>query len=1172
MVRRDRSPVVSKVRISGSLGSEAGSWKLTVDEGTAHVTSGRIDETADLTGEVTWREGALLVGGLHLGVGGGRVSFQGELDPGAPDGIEMLTTGFAIPLERIGSWFGVEHPLLTGELAFRVLTTGSPDTLLVTGDVRGTLADGTDREFRLAAARRGDVLSVESLDIVTGDSRVELEGDVTLTSPPRIHGVAVLRNLDPALLAAEPDLARVQRLEGTVRFDGTGDSRQTFEGALSLELSGGAFFGLDLDSASLQAVLSDGRVEFREVRLQRGESSVTGSGAIDADNQVEAHLAGTVADLADLGPVAGESFEDALRGQATATFDVKGPLAGPAATGKLHFDEAFVLGARAATLDLDLSSEALGAGAALDVAFEGRGVGYGERVIPLLTGTGTWSGGTVTVTELRLEGARRGELRLQGDLDVQSNGNVDGRITRLDVGAPDGGPRWANEAPISIARNEEELSFRGLDLRHGSGRITGDVTLRRTGVTLVHAAGVDVDLSVFSPFLLLSKPLSGTLDFNADAVVGPDTLRVDADVDLGGGGYGDDVLERVSGKLRMTEAGVDLRDVTLRTSIATADVRGRLGLQEGTLRSVLADSTLRSRLKDQIRFESVHVLFRTDDADSVKKQFGWFPSPGGALTFEATLNGTAAHPLGDFELDIVDGRIRRADLDHVQAAASLDGTRLRVTRARLDSRDGVLVTQGDLPVLWDPFDPKPHLQPGGPVDMSFRAQALPVQALTVLTELFEMGEGPVYSEGRLTGHVDDLWLEGTFFAEGGKLTIPEFADPLVDGAVNGRYDKEGVHLDSIRFADGQGGTVEGSGVIRLPNLKFAGIDLKLTGDNYRYRSDRGVEALGDGWVEVKEAERSDGKLIAKFSGEFDVERALIDDRIFLLAETAAQNVPEMPEGIRIPEGARQAPGAELTELGEAPPTPVLVELDLFADKNVWIRTEQMELEIAGAVTFHMTEESIGLTGEARTLRGRYAVLNTDFEVDRGEMQFVDPSDIFASVMDAEASTRVLDEEVTFDVTGTLGEPIVVGRTDSDMSEAEIYELLALRQKRTPDEVDRGALAESWGALLATRFGRELGREIGLDTFDVAVEGDGARDVRVGKYLGSDVFVRYRERIGVAESGSGSDETRALETLETPERQLLLEYRLSRIFQLQGETGFIQEDPYLNVDLKAEWGY
>jgi autotransporter translocation and assembly factor TamB len=239
-----------------------------------------------------------------------------------------------------------------------------------------------------------------------------------------------------------------------------------------------------------------------------------------------------------------------------------------------------------------------------------------------------------------------------------------------------------------------------------------------------------------------------------------------------------------------------------------------------------------------------------------------------------------------------------------------------------------------------------------------------------------------------------------------------------------------------------------------------------------------------------------------------------------------------------------------------------------------LKTEEMEVELAGDVTFHITEDYIGLSGETHTLRGRYAVLNTDFDVERAEVQFVNPADMFESVMDAEATTRVLDENVTFEVTGTVGVPIVVGRTESDMSEAEIYELLALRQKRPSDDgtvdpnaedgVVSNAFLESWGALLATRFGRGLSREVGLDTFDVEVRGE-ERNVRVGKYLGPGVFVHYRERIS-----QSSDET--LEVLESPERQLLLEYRLSEILQLQGETGVIQDDPYVNVDLKAEWGY
>mgnify|MGYP001573476667 CR=1 FL=1 len=46
-----------------------------------------------------------------------------------------------------------------------------------------------------------------------------------------------------------------------------------------------------------------------------------------------------------------------------------------------------------------------------------------------------------------------------------------------------------------------------------------------------------------------------------------------------------------------------------------------------------------------------------------------------------------------------------------------------------------------------------------------------------------------------------------------------------------------------------------------------------------------------------------------------------------------------------------------------------------------------------------------------------------------------------------------------------------------------------------------------------------------------------------------------------------------ESLETPERALTVEYRLDQMFKIQGETGTLPAgDDYLNVDLRAEWGY
>ena len=45
--------------------------------------------------------------------------------------------------------------------------------------------------------------------------------------------------------------------------------------------------------------------------------------------------------------------------------------------------------------------------------------------------------------------------------------------------------------------------------------------------------------------------------------------------------------------------------------------------------------------------------------------------------------------------------------------------------------------------------------------------------------------------------------------------------------------------------------------------------------------------------------------------------------------------------------------------------PVLAELTFRGDKNLWLRTPQAEIEFAGAVTLHSTEDYIGLTGGAQ---------------------------------------------------------------------------------------------------------------------------------------------------------------------------------------------------------------
>ncbi|NNE42964.1 MAG: hypothetical protein HKN12_02035, partial [Gemmatimonadetes bacterium] len=1178
MIRRDRQSVISQLRLNGSVSGADEVWRLSIDDGGARVRTERIEEDVELTGNVKLDDGAAHLDGLHLSAGGGRLSFRGTV---AAEDVDLSASGFAIPLDRLASWVGVEHPALSGELEFRFHGSGAPDSLVVRGGLRGVDDDGTERDIRLALGRLRDEVIVESLEVHSGESQLEAAGRFTLADPPRIDGVAVFRSLDPAVMLAEADLHRLRDLDGTVQFEGTGTNRATFDGTVRVNVSRGEVFGLGLNAAKFEARIRDGGVALDSAELRRGDSYISGTGSIDAQNIVSAEFTGTIADLGDLDAVTGENVSGALEGQAIAEVSVRGPLAHPALEALFRFEDARVVGARAEALDLTLESDALKEGTEFRIGAVGRGVGYGDRVIPVAYATGGWSGGAIRVTDLRLETARRGELRLEGELDLTGDGDLSGRVTRLEVGAPDGGPTWKNAQPVQIVRTERLLNFTGLDLRSGSARVTGDVSVQPSGETYVKASGVGVDLEVFSPFLLPPRPLVGVLDFNADARIGADTLAVDLSFDLEDGAYGNDVVDRAEGTIRMSDDTVTLDNVVFRTALATAEANGNIGLRGGSFRAALGDSVLRARLADDIQFHDLAFVFESPDADRFKEVFPWFPSPGGKIRFTADVDGETVSPAMQLELTCTEGRVGTERLDLLQADGTFDGQMVRVDSAQIVSGDGVVIARGNVPVAWSLLDLKPRFRAGGEMNLGFTGRAVPAGGLAILTDLFEMGAGPIDADGRLTGVVDSLlWLEGTFSSVGGVLTVPEFADPFVDGVVNGSFTQAGIELDEIRFSDGQGGTVTGSGVVELPNLKFTGMNILLEGRDYHYRSPRGVSGLGNGYVRITEKPRSDGKLIGNFEGAFDVIRAEIDERLFLEAQAAAELVPEMPEGVQLPDDAHHAPGDTATVVADEPAI-LFARIDLEADKNVWIKTNVMEVELAGEVTFHITEDYLGLTGFARSLRGRYAVLNTDFNVDRSEVRFVDPANMFNSIMDAEASCRVLDEEVTYEVTGTVGEPIVVGRTESGMNEAEIFELLALRTKRSTDDrlvgVDTGvegegewrdAFLESWGTLLATRFGRGISREIGLDTFDVVVDGQ-SRNLRLGKYLGPDVFVRYRERLS---GTTGFDETLEVESLETPERQLLLEYRLSEIFQLQGETGVIQDDPYLNIDLKAEWGY
>src|SRR5262249_59393837 len=138
---------------------------------------------------------------------------------------------------------------------------------------------------------------------------------------------------------------------------------------------------------------------------------------------------------------------------------------------------------------------------------------------------------------------------------------------------------------------------------------------------------------------------------------------------------------------------------------------------------------------------------------------------------------------------------------------------------------------------------------------------------------------------------------------------------------------------------------------------------------------------------------------------------------------------------------------------------------------------------------------------------------------------------------------------------------------SGMSEPEIYEMLALRQK--PGDLNELATAPDQGVFgknfrdsflsrITTQFGRNIGRQIGFDTFSYDPGEEGLRSsVTVGRTVSRDVLVKYRQAVGSGDPNATTS-TITRQNQETPERALTVEYRLNQIFSLQGETGTLPQ--------------
>jgi autotransporter translocation and assembly factor TamB len=233
----------------------------------------------------------------------------------------------------------------------------------------------------------------------------------------------------------------------------------------------------------------------------------------------------------------------------------------------------------------------------------------------------------------------------------------------------------------------------------------------------------------------------------------------------------------------------------------------------------------------------------------------------------------------------------------------------------------------------------------------------------------------------------------------------------------------------------------------------------------------------------------------------------------------------------------------------------------------------MELYMSGDADLIRDLEGLYLRGSMDIDAGRLPVFNNDFQVVRGRLDFSREVGLTPRMdIQAETTVRVRNpgysegsnlEKITVNVTGTLYEPSITFSSESGYAREGIERMLLGLSPYSNDPQGRSGLRGASIAAGLNLVEREIATELDLvDTFDIdsvereQVGGEGTFHplIGVGKYLGSDLYIKYAQGISRAD------------------RDLLIEYQISdrlllqseirrRIDELQGNTAYTLDLKY-----------
>lgn len=651
-----------------------------------------------------------------------------------------------------------------------------------------------------------------------------------------------------------------------------------------------------------------------------------------------------------------------------------------------------------------------------------------------------------------------------------------GEVQRADVSVTAKAATIALTEPVTIANGTLQLAVllpedgpSATGSFEASGIARGDLRIDKTSGTLRYAEGRGGAKATVSG----TSPVPFALATEANFA--PDRITITAS------GRVDQTAIKLSGPavLSKTEGGWALAPVSLVTSEGSAEISGLFGPQ----------SSIRGRF-DKVSLSLLAVAYPSIVLDGRLSGTVDLAMPDGGIptgTAQLRINGLSRSGIASASVPIDVGL--NADLGAAGITARAVIVRNNVIEGKAQARIGP-ISDGPEPVIERLFASQ------------VMAQARyngPAQALWGLSGIEGVDvRGPITVDANVSGVLGDPQLTGVMRSEGTRAELVALGTVIDQLSMEARFTAS--RLEIVRFSGraGRDGTITGTGGIDLSAERSFPIDLRLQMKNAQLANRDDLTATVTGNVRIATDEY--GGVV---SGKLEVDRAT-----YRIGRTSVAEVPVL----LVTETNAQALGRRV--MAYAPPTRWLLNLDVRADRRLFVQGMGINSEWSADVRIRGAATTPEISGRVQLVRGDYDFAGKRFTLTKGDVRFQGqfPPDPVIDIV-AESSSNGFTAQLS--IAGTAQKPEIKFSSVPALPEDEVLSRILFGESVTnlsaPEAIQLAAALASLRPTSGKGFNPmgAVRKGLGIDRLRIlpadATTGRGT-SIAAGQYIGRNVYV------------------------------------------------------------------